>query len=46
LRENGHEVLKVMMPQLRRKLSEVFKGISNQLLTHVPFDVLLLPGKA
>lgn len=46
LRENGHEVLKAMMPQLRLKLSEVFKGIANQLLTHVPTDQLLLPAKA
>jgi hypothetical protein len=38
-------VLKAMMPQLRLKLSEVFKGISNQLLTHVPTDTLLLPAK-
>jgi len=44
LRENGHEVLKAMMPQLRQKLSDVFKGISNQLLTHVPIDMLLLPA--
>jgi hypothetical protein len=46
LRENGHEVLKAMMPQLRHKLSEVFKGISNQLLTHVPVEMLLLPANA
>lgn len=46
LRENGHEVLKAMMPQLRHKLSEVFKGISNQLLTHVSTDMLLQPAKA
>jgi hypothetical protein len=46
LRENGHEVLKAMMPQLRHKLAEVFKGISNQLLTHVSTDILLLPAKA
>jgi hypothetical protein len=38
-------VLKAMMPQLRLKLSEVFKGIANQLLTHVPTDTLLLPEK-
>jgi hypothetical protein len=38
-------VLKAMMPQLRTKLSEVFKGIANQLLTHVPTDILLLPAK-
>jgi hypothetical protein len=46
LRENGHEVLKAMMPQLQHKLSEVFKGIANQLLTHVSTDILLLPAKA
>ncbi|PSN29686.1 hypothetical protein C0J52_26455 [Blattella germanica] len=42
LRENGHEVLKAMMPQLRLKLSEVFQKISNQLLSHVPTDMFLL----
>ncbi|KAJ4447899.1 hypothetical protein ANN_09908 [Periplaneta americana] len=46
LRENGHEVLKAMMPQLRQKLSEVFKQIANQLLTHVPTEMFLLPEKA
>nr|AGM32112.1 juvenile hormone binding protein domain protein [Coptotermes formosanus] len=46
LRENGHEVLKAMMPQLRQKLSDVFQGIANQLLTHVSTDVLLVPAKA
>jgi hypothetical protein len=46
LREYGHEVLKAMMPQLRHKLADVFKGIANQLLTHVSTDILLLPAKA
>jgi len=35
LRENGQEVLQVMMPQLRTKLAAIFKRIVNQLLTHV-----------
>jgi len=38
LRENGQEVLQVMMPQLRTKLAAIFKRIVNQLLTHVPAD--------
>jgi len=38
LRENGQEVLQVMMPQLRSKLAAIFKRIVNQLLTHVPAD--------
>lgn len=38
LRENGQEVLQVMMPQLRTKLAAIFKAIVNQLLTHVPAD--------
>lgn len=42
LRENGHEVLKAMMPQLRGKLANVFKRIANQLLTHVPVHLILL----
>ena len=43
LRENGQEVLKVMEPQLKRKLSVLFAGIVNQLLRHVPVEVFLLP---
>ncbi|KAL7294608.1 hypothetical protein TKK_0011914 [Trichogramma kaykai] len=43
LRENGQEVLKVMEPQLKRKLSTVFIGIVNQLLLHVPVETFLLP---
>ncbi|XP_050443657.1 uncharacterized protein LOC126847461 [Adelges cooleyi] len=38
LRENGQEVLQVMMPQLRTKLATIFKRIVNQLLTHVPAE--------
>lgn len=43
LRENGQEVLKVMEPQLKRKLSVLFAGIVNQLLRNVPVEVFLLP---
>ena len=43
LRENGQEVLKVMEPQLKRKLSTLFAGIVNQLLRHVPVETFLLP---
>ncbi|KRT83900.1 hemolymph juvenile hormone-binding protein [Oryctes borbonicus] len=43
LRENGQEVLHVMTPQLRNKLSSLFMNISNQLLTHVPQDVFYVP---
>ncbi|KAL1490586.1 hypothetical protein ABEB36_013255 [Hypothenemus hampei] len=43
LRENGHEVFKVMLPQLRKKLAGLFMSISNKLLTHVPVDVFYVP---
>ncbi|XP_026673224.1 circadian clock-controlled protein [Ceratina calcarata] len=43
LRENGQEVLKVMEPQLKKKLSTLFAGIVNQLLRHVPVEVFLVP---
>ncbi|XP_067013907.1 protein takeout [Anabrus simplex] len=43
LRENGHEVVKAMMPQLKGKLSGVFMKIANQLLTHIPTEMFLLP---
>jgi hypothetical protein len=36
LRENGHEILKAMQPQLQKKLSAEFTGISNTLLNNVP----------
>ena len=36
LRENGQEVLKVMMPQLRVKLVNIFMDIINRLLNNVP----------
>lgn len=43
LQENGHEVLQVMMPQLRVKLAAVFKNIANKLLSHIPLQTLLVP---
>ncbi|KAJ3654893.1 hypothetical protein Zmor_014046 [Zophobas morio] len=43
LRENGHEVFKVMKPQLRKKLSTLFMSIANQLLTHLPIEVFYVP---
>ncbi|XP_015109302.1 uncharacterized protein LOC107036082 [Diachasma alloeum] len=43
LRENGQEVLKIMEPQLKKKLSVLFSGIVNQLLRHVPVETFLLP---
>ncbi|KAF7282504.1 hypothetical protein GWI33_002607 [Rhynchophorus ferrugineus] len=45
LRENGQEVFKVMMPQLRKKLAALFMGIANKLLTHVPIDAFYLPRR-
>lgn len=42
LRENGDEVLKVMMPQLRTKLAAVFKKVANTLLNHVPVEQFLV----
>nr|CAD7410880.1 unnamed protein product [Timema cristinae] len=41
LRENGHEVLKVMMPQLRTKLETIFVQVCNSLLKHVPIQMFL-----
>ncbi|KAF2899003.1 hypothetical protein ILUMI_07170 [Ignelater luminosus] len=46
LRENGHEVFKIMSPQLKKKLSGLFQTISNQLLSHVPVQMFLLPGSS
>ena len=43
LRENGQEVLKIMEPQLKRKLSTLFAGIVNQLLLNVPVETFLTP---
>ncbi|KAH1013685.1 protein takeout isoform X2 [Dendroctonus ponderosae] len=43
LRENGQEVFKVMLPQLRKKLAGLFMNISNKLLAHVPLDVFYVP---
>ncbi|CRK87802.1 CLUMA_CG001541, isoform A [Clunio marinus] len=42
LKENGHEILKAMQPQLQKKLSAEFTGISNTLLDHVPRNNFLL----
>ncbi|CAG9768277.1 unnamed protein product [Ceutorhynchus assimilis] len=44
LRENGHEVFKVMLPQLRKKLAALFMSISNKLLMHVPLDAFYIPA--
>lgn len=43
LRENGIEVVKVMQPQLRKKLSGLFQSIANQLLAHIPVDIFYVP---
>ncbi|XP_065203827.1 uncharacterized protein Jhbp1 [Planococcus citri] len=42
LRENGQEVLKVMMPQLRVKLINIFMDIINQLLKNVPAKMIYI----
>ncbi|KAF4519701.1 hypothetical protein B566_EDAN003951 [Ephemera danica] len=41
LRENGAEVLRHMMPQLRRKISSLFSDVANQLLANVPLRIFL-----
>ncbi|XP_059609127.1 uncharacterized protein LOC132256648 [Phlebotomus argentipes] len=41
LRENGHEVVKAMQPQLQKKLSIEFMRIANQLVKHVPIEQFL-----
>uniref|UniRef100_A0A1B0CU13 Uncharacterized protein n=2 Tax=Lutzomyia longipalpis TaxID=7200 RepID=A0A1B0CU13_LUTLO len=41
LRENGHEVVKAMQPQLQKKLSIEFMRIANQLLKHVSIEQFL-----
>jgi len=43
LRENGHEVLNVMMPQLRVKMAQVIKKVVNQLLQHTPVQLMVIP---
>nr|CAI5830090.1 unnamed protein product [Callosobruchus analis] len=43
LRENGMEVFKVMLPQLRKKLAVLFMSIANSLLSHVPLEAFYLP---
>lgn len=42
LKENGHEILKAMQPQLQKKLSSEFTGIANALLKNVPRNYFLL----
>ena len=42
LKENGHEILKAMQPQLQKKLSSEFSGIANQLLKHVPREKFII----
>jgi len=42
LRENGQEVVKVMLPQLKKKLAVLFANIANQLLTHVPLELFYI----
>lgn len=41
LKENGHEVLRALQPQLQSKLSREFVGIANQLLDNVPIHFFL-----
>uniref|UniRef100_A0A336M6Z8 CSON002054 protein n=1 Tax=Culicoides sonorensis TaxID=179676 RepID=A0A336M6Z8_CULSO len=41
LKENGHEILKAMQPQLHKKLASEFAKIGNQLLLHVPIEKFL-----
>ncbi|XP_039296331.1 uncharacterized protein LOC111051395 [Nilaparvata lugens] len=41
LRENGEEVIRIMMPQLKTKLAAVFKKIANQLLKHINLEMFL-----
>jgi len=42
LKENGHEILNAMKPQLQKKLSSEFSGIANALLKNVPRNYFLL----
>ena len=42
LRENGHEVLRAMMPQLKLKLAAVFKRVANQLLSNIPTETFFI----
>ncbi|KAG8336693.1 hypothetical protein J6590_039772 [Homalodisca vitripennis] len=43
LKENGQEVLHVMMPQLKVKMAAVIKKVVNQLLSHTPVQLLVTP---
>lgn len=42
LKENGHEILKAMTPQLQKKLSSEFTGIANTLLKNVPRNYFIV----
>ncbi|XP_055546592.1 uncharacterized protein LOC129730946 [Wyeomyia smithii] len=42
LKENGNEVLRALQPQLQKKLSAEFMGISNQLLENVPLNSFIV----
>uniref|UniRef100_A0A182QYS3 Hemolymph juvenile hormone binding protein n=1 Tax=Anopheles farauti TaxID=69004 RepID=A0A182QYS3_9DIPT len=42
LKENGHEVLRALQPQLQKKLSGEFTGIANQLLDNVPIHFFIV----
>ncbi|XP_053694808.1 uncharacterized protein LOC128742462 [Sabethes cyaneus] len=42
LKENGNEVLRALQPQLQKKLSAEFMGISNQLLENVPLNSFII----
>ncbi|XP_055606960.1 uncharacterized protein LOC129757021 [Uranotaenia lowii] len=42
LKENGNEVLRALQPQLQKKLSAEFSGISNQLMENVPIHYFLI----
>ncbi|KXJ75913.1 uncharacterized protein LOC109400205 [Aedes albopictus] len=42
LKENGGEVLKALQPQLQKKLSAEFAGISNQLMDNVPLHNFII----
>lgn len=38
LKQNGHEVIKAMQPQLEKKIASEFERISNSLIDKVPVD--------
>lgn len=38
LKQNGHEVIKAMQPQLEKKIAVEFERIANSLVDKVPVD--------